>query len=70
MIHSSHRDRKAKAMAEVLALIAETQPLFESRQPQAHRESQDWQLESATEFILALEKYYAGRARQMKRKNH
>jgi hypothetical protein len=69
MIHSSHRDRKAKAIAEVLAMIDGDLPLAPHR-PRPVLETEEWLFESATEFIEAREKYYAERATQIKRKNH
>jgi hypothetical protein len=68
MIHSSHRDRKAKAIAEVLAMIDADLPLTPHR-PRPVLETEEW-LFSATEFIEALEKYYAEPATQIKRKSH
>jgi hypothetical protein len=70
MIHSSRRDRKAKAIAEVLAMIADAHPEFDPHRPRPVLETEEWLFESATEFIEALEKYYAERATQIKRKNH
>ena len=75
MIHSSHRDRKAKAIAEVLAMIDADLPLAPHR-PRPILEREEWLFESATEFIgarekyEAREKYNAERATQIKRKNH
>jgi hypothetical protein len=69
MIHSSRRDRKAKATAEVLAMIDADLPLAPHR-PRPVRETEEWLFERATEFIEALEKYYAERATQIKKKNH
>jgi hypothetical protein len=69
MIHSSHRDRKAKAIAEVLAMIDADLPLAPHR-PRPILETEEWLFESATEFIEAREKYYAERATQIKIKNH
>jgi hypothetical protein len=66
MIHSSHRDRKAKAIAEVLAMIDADLPLAPHR-PRPVLETEEWLFD---EFIEALEKYYAERAMQTKRKNH
>jgi hypothetical protein len=68
MIHSSRRDRKAKATAEVLAMIAD--PPLAPHRPRPGLETEEWLFESATEFIEALEKYYAERATQIKRKSH
>jgi hypothetical protein len=70
MIHSSRRDRKAKAIAEVLAMIADAYPPLAPHRPRPVLETEEWLFESATEFIEALEKYYAERATQIKRKNH
>ena len=70
MIHSSHRDRKAKAIAEVLAMIADVYPPLAPPRPRPVLETEEWLFESATEFIEALEKYYAEPATQIKRKNH
>jgi hypothetical protein len=70
MIHSSRRDRKAKAIAEVLAMIADAHPEFDPHRPRPVLETEEWLFESATEFIEALEKYYAERPTQIKRKNH
>jgi hypothetical protein len=67
MIHSSHRDRKAKAIAEVLAMIDADLPLAPHR-PRPVLEMEEWLFESATEFIEAREKYYAERATQIKEK--
>jgi hypothetical protein len=62
MIHSSRRDRKGKAVAEVLAMIADAHPPIMPVRPRAVLETEEWLFESATEFIEALEKYYAERA--------
>jgi anthranilate phosphoribosyltransferase len=69
MIHSSRRDSKTKAIAEVLAMIDANLPLA-PHQPRPVLETEEWLFESATEFIEALEKYYAERATRIKRKNH
>jgi hypothetical protein len=68
MIHSSHRERKAKAIAEVLAMIADVHPPLAPPRPRPVL-AEEW-LFSATEFIEALEKYYGEPAMQIKRKNH
>ena len=70
MIHSSRRDRKAKAIAEVLAMIADAYPPLAPHRPRPVLETEEWLFESATEFIEASEQYYAERATQIKRKNH
>jgi hypothetical protein len=67
MIHSSHRDRKAKAIAEVLAMI-DADLLLAPHRPRPVLETEEWLFESATEFIEAREKYYAERAMQTKEK--
>ena len=70
MIHSSHRDRKTKAIAEALAMIADAHPELDPHRPRPVRETDEWLFESATEFVEAREKCYAERAMQIKRKNH
>jgi hypothetical protein len=69
MIYSPHRDRKAKAIAEVLAMIADAHPVLAPHHPHSTRESEEWLWESATEFCAALDRY-AERAMQIKRENH
>ena len=60
MIHSSRRIRKTKAIAEVLAMIADAHPELAPNHPRPVRESDEWLWESATEFCAALD-HYAGR---------
>jgi hypothetical protein len=67
MIHSSRRDRKAKAIAEVLAMIADAHPETSPHHPRPCRETDEWLWESATEFCASLDRY-AGRAARMTRK--
>jgi hypothetical protein len=62
MIHSSRRDRKAKAIAEVLAMIADAYPPLAPHRPRPVLEAEEWLFGSVTEFIEALEQYYAERA--------
>ena len=69
MIHSSQRVRKTKVIAEVLAMIADAHPDLAPHHPRPARETDEWLLESATEFCAALDRY-AGRAMQVKRENH
>jgi len=58
MIHSSRRDRKTKAIAEMLAMIAATE--LAPHCPRLVRETGEWLSEdSATEFSAALDKYCA-----------
>jgi hypothetical protein len=58
MTHSSRRDPKIKAIAEVLAMIADADPKPNHSPPA--RMSDDWLFEDATEFCAALD-LYAGR---------
>jgi hypothetical protein len=72
MIHSSRRDRKTKAIAEALAMLADAHPqphpeLVPHRPPHV-RASDEWLWESATEFCAGLDRY-AGRAMESKREN-
>jgi hypothetical protein len=69
MIHSSRRDRKAKAIAEVLAMLADTHLKLTTHKPCPLRETDEWLWESATEFSAVLEKYYAERTAHIKREN-
>src|SRR6476619_4439307 len=59
MIHSSRRDSKTKAIAEVLAMIADAHPEL-APHPRSVRETEAWLWESATAFCAALDRY-AGR---------
>lgn len=71
MIRSSHRDRKAKAIAEVLAMIADGHPPITPHRPPPDRETEEGLFfDSATEFIEALNEYYAKHASQIKRESH
>jgi hypothetical protein len=42
MIHSSHRDRKTKAIAEVLAMIPKVHPELVPHRPCPVRETDEW----------------------------
>jgi hypothetical protein len=64
MIHSPRRQRKTKAIAEALAMIADAHPPLAPHQPHPVRETDEWLWESATEFCAALDRY-AGRAMQL-----
>src|ERR1700730_7818945 len=66
MIRSSHRDRKTKAIAEVLAMIPDVYPELVPHRPRPVRETDVWLWESATEFCAALD-HYAGRTMEIKR---
>jgi len=70
MIHSSRRDRKTKAIAAVLAMIADVHPPIDPHRPRPVLDAEEWLFESAIEFFEALDKYYAEHATQIKRENH
>ena len=65
MIHSSHRDRKTKAIAEVLAMIPDVHPEVVPHRPRPVLETDEWLWESATEFCAAMDRY-AERAMEIK----
>jgi hypothetical protein len=69
MIHSSRRDRKAKAIAEVLAMIANAQAPLAPHRPRPVLEADERLFETAAEFCEALEKY-AECATKIERVNH
>ncbi|WGJ13759.1 hypothetical protein QEV83_13850 [Methylocapsa sp. D3K7] len=69
MIHSSRRDRTARAIAEVLAMIAEADPKLTPQYPRPAVESDEGLWENATEFCAALDRY-AERVMQFKREHH
>jgi hypothetical protein len=68
MIHSSRRDRKTKAIAEVLAMISDAHPELAPHHPRAVCETDELLWEYATEFCAALDRY-AVRAMEIKREN-
>lgn len=68
MIHSSHRERKIKAIAEVLAIISDAHPELVRHRPRPVRETDEWMSESATEFCAALDRF-AERAMEIKRQD-
>ena len=68
MIHSSRRDRKTKAIAEALAMIADVHPELVPHRPRPVRETDEWLWESVTEFCAAMDRY-AERAMEIKREN-
>jgi hypothetical protein len=68
MIHSSHRDRKTKAIAEVLAMMPDVHPELVRHRPRPVRETDEWLWESATEFCATMDRY-AERAMETKREN-
>ena len=57
MIHSSRRDRKAKAIAEASAMLADAHPELDPHRPRPVRETDEWLWESATEFCAAMDRY-------------
>ena len=61
MTHSSRRDPKIKAIAEVLAMIADVDPKLARNHSPPARMSDDWLWEDATEFCAALDRYAGGR---------
>jgi hypothetical protein len=70
MIRSSRRDRKTKAIAEVLAMIADAHPPIAPHRPRPVLDTEEWLFQGATEFIEALDKYYAEHNTQIKREKH
>jgi hypothetical protein len=65
----SRRDRKTKAIAEVLAMIADAHPELAPHHPLPVCETDEWLWENATEFCAALD-CFGERAMQTKRENH
>jgi hypothetical protein len=63
MLYSSRRNRKTKAMAEVLAMIASARELDPHRLDAAAN-AEESLCESATEFCAALEQYAARKAQR------
>jgi len=69
MTRSSRRERRTKAIAEVLAIIDDAHPELAPDRPDSDREADEWLWEIATGFCAALDRY-AERAAQMNRQNH
>ena len=67
MIHSSRRDRKAKAIAEVLAMIADAQAPLAPHRPRPVLEADERLFETAAEFCAALEKYASDRRQRVQK---
>ncbi|MGO9846553.1 MAG: hypothetical protein ACLPKT_08125 [Methylocella sp.] len=67
MTHSSRRNPKVKAIAEVLAMIADADPKLAAHHPSPALETDEWLWESAAEFCAVLDRY-AGRT--VPRKSH
>ena len=57
MIHSSRRLGRTKAIAEVLAMIADAHPEISPPHPRPTREGDEWLSECATEFCAAMDRY-------------
>ena len=57
MIQSPSRDRRAKAIAEALAMIAYAQHPTAPLRPFSIRETDEWLSETVTEFCAALDAY-------------
>jgi hypothetical protein len=55
MIDSPRRNRKAKAIAEVLIMIADAHPELVPHQPRPVRETDEWLWDNATEFRAPLD---------------
>jgi hypothetical protein len=68
MLYSSRRNRKTKAIAEVLAMIASARQLAPHRLD-ATADAEESLYGSATEFCAALEQY-AAHAAQLRKVNH
>jgi hypothetical protein len=57
MIHLSRRAGRTKAIAEVLAMIADAHPEITPQQPCPARECDKGLWDTATEFCAALDRY-------------
>jgi len=56
MTHSSRRNPKVKAIAEVLAMIADADPKLAAHHPRPALETDEWLWESAAEFCAVLDR--------------
>lgn len=66
MIHPPHRDRRARAIAEMLALIADAYPGTSPEHPRLSYVTNEQTLsEDATEFGAALERFSASFRRRI-----
>jgi hypothetical protein len=68
MINPSSQNPTVRAIAKVLAMIADADSNLVPHHPRPVRETDEWLWESTTEFCAALDRY-AGRAMQSKRTN-
>jgi hypothetical protein len=69
MTYLSLRERRTKAIAEVLAIIAGAYPELAPDRPDSDREADEWLWDIATGFCAVLDRY-AERAARMNRQNH
>src|SRR5208283_1713503 len=69
MTHSSRRERRTKAIAEVLAMIADAYPELAPDRLDSDREAEEWLWEIASGFCAALDRY-AARTMQVKRDHY
>ena len=69
MIYSSRCDSKTKAIAEVLAMIADAHPEFAPHHPRPVCETEEWLWENATEFCAALDRYAGALDKRRKKKS-
>jgi len=69
MTHLSRRERGTKAIAEVLARIADAYPELAPDRPDFDREAEEWLWEIASGFCAALDPY-AARTMQVKREHY
>jgi hypothetical protein len=69
MTHSSRRERRTKAIAEVLVMIDDAHPELAPDRPDSDREADEWLWDIATGFCAVLDRY-AERAARMNRQNH
>jgi len=69
MTYLSRHERRTKAMAEVLAIIAGAYPELAPDRPDSDREAEEWLWEIASGFCAALDRY-AARTMQVKREHY
>jgi hypothetical protein len=69
MSPSSRRDRKTKALAEMLAMMVDPYPQCAIQSSRPVRETDEGMWEGVTDFCTALDRY-AGRAKHIKRASH
>jgi hypothetical protein len=56
MTRSSRRERRTKAIAEVLAMITDAYPVLAPVRPDSDREAEEWLWEIASGFCAALDR--------------